>query len=77
MLVRQVANSTLARFAYPIGCPPAGEGIVTVRERDVDRYLALAARHDVRIVAAGSACGKGLGDVWILTFATYINVALR
>jgi len=43
----------------------------------VDRYLALAARHDVRIVAAGSACGKGLGDVWILTFATYINVALR
>ena len=52
MLVRQVADPTLAQFAYLIGCPRTGDAIVIDPERDVDRYFAIAARHRLRIVAA-------------------------
>jgi hydroxyacylglutathione hydrolase len=52
MLVRQVADSKLAQFAYLIGCPRTGEAVVIDPERDVDRYFDLAARHKLRIVAA-------------------------
>ena len=52
MLVRQVADPTLAQFAYLVGCPRSGEAIVIDPERDVDRYFELAARHKLRIVAA-------------------------
>lgn len=52
MFVRQVIDGKLAQFAYLIGCPRTGEAIVIDPERDVDRYLALAARHRLRIVAA-------------------------
>jgi hydroxyacylglutathione hydrolase len=52
MLVRQVADSKLAQFAYLIGCPRTGDAIIIDPERDVDRYFALAARHRLRLVAA-------------------------
>ena len=52
MLVRQVVDSKLAQFAYLIGCPRSGEAIVIDPERDVDRYVEEAARHNLRIVAA-------------------------
>ena len=39
MLVRQIADSKLAQFAYLIGCPRTGEAIVIDPERDVDRYF--------------------------------------
>jgi hydroxyacylglutathione hydrolase len=52
MIVRQIADSKLAQFAYLIGCPRTGEAIVIDPERDVDRYFDLAARHKLRIVAA-------------------------
>jgi glyoxylase-like metal-dependent hydrolase (beta-lactamase superfamily II) len=52
MLVRQIADSKLAQFAYLIGCPSTGEAIVIDPERDVDRYFELAVRHRLRIVAA-------------------------
>ena len=52
MLVRQIADSKLAQFAYLIGCPRTGEAIVIDPERDVDRYFDLAARHKLRLVAA-------------------------
>lgn len=52
MLVRQVVDSKLAQYAYLIGCPRSGEAIVIDPERDVDRYFDLAARHNLRIVAA-------------------------
>ena len=42
MLVRQIADSKLAQFAYLIGCPKTGEAIVIDPERDVDRYFDLA-----------------------------------
>jgi len=52
MLVRQVVDPTLAQYAYLIGCPRSGEAILFDPERDIDRYLDLAARHKLRIVAA-------------------------
>jgi len=52
MLVRQIADSKLAQFAYLVGCPRSGEAIVIDPERDVDRYFDEAARHKLRIVAA-------------------------
>jgi hydroxyacylglutathione hydrolase len=52
MLVRQIADPTLAQFAYLVGCPRSGEAIVIDPERDVDRYFDEAARHKLRIVAA-------------------------
>jgi hydroxyacylglutathione hydrolase len=52
MLVRQIVDPTLAQYAYLIGCPRSGEAIVFDPERDIDRYYELAARHQLRIVAA-------------------------
>ena len=52
MLVRQIADSKLAQFAYLIGCAKTGEAIVIDPERDVDRYFDVAARHKLRLVAA-------------------------
>lgn len=52
MLVRQIADSKLAQYAYLVGCPRSGEAIVIDPERDVDRYFEEAARHKLRLVAA-------------------------
>jgi hydroxyacylglutathione hydrolase len=52
MLVRQILDPKLAQYAYLIGCPRTGEAIVMDPERDIDRYLDLAAQHKLRIVAA-------------------------
>jgi hydroxyacylglutathione hydrolase len=52
MLVRQVLDSSLAQYAYLVGCPRTGQAIVFDPERDIDRYLELAARHKLTIVAA-------------------------
>lgn len=53
MLVRMIYDEDLAQAAYLIGCPRSGEAIVIDPERDVDRYLALAAEHGLRITAVG------------------------
>lgn len=52
MLVRQIVDTKLAQFAYLVGCPRSGEAIIIDPERDIDRYVAEAARHKLRIVAA-------------------------
>lgn len=52
MLVRQILDPKLAQYAYLIGCPRTGEAIIMDPERDIDRYLELAAQHKLRIVAA-------------------------
>jgi hydroxyacylglutathione hydrolase len=52
MLVRQIADPTLAQFAYLVGCPRSGEALIIDPERDVDRYFDLAAQLKLRIVAA-------------------------
>lgn len=42
MFLRQVADHSLAQYAYLIGCQRTGEAVVIDPERDVDRYLELA-----------------------------------
>ena len=51
MLLRQIEDPKLAQYAYLIGCQRTGEAIVFDPERDVDRYLAIAAANGLRIVA--------------------------
>lgn len=51
MLFRMVYDDKLAEAAYLIGCQKTGEAIVIDPERDIDRYLLLAAKEGVRIVA--------------------------
>jgi hydroxyacylglutathione hydrolase len=51
MLFRQIDDPKLAQYAYLIGCQRTGEAVVFDPERDVDRYVAAAAREGLRIVA--------------------------
>ncbi|MGD9691340.1 MAG: rhodanese-like domain-containing protein [Phycisphaerales bacterium] len=52
MLMRMIYDDRLAQAAYLIGCQRTGEAIVIDPERDVDRYLDLAKREGLRIVAS-------------------------
>ncbi|MCH2162652.1 MAG: MBL fold metallo-hydrolase [Phycisphaerales bacterium] len=52
MLFRLIYDDDLAQAAYLIGCQKTREAIVIDPERDVDRYIELAAEHGLRIVAA-------------------------
>lgn len=52
MLFRLIYDDVLAQAAYVIGCQRTGEAIVFDPERDVDRYVALAKKEGMRIVAA-------------------------
>jgi hypothetical protein len=51
MFLRQITDSALAQNAYLIGCQRSGEAIIVDPERDIDRYLDLAAENSFRIVA--------------------------
>ena len=51
MFMRMVYDEKLAQAAYLIGCQRTGEAIVIDPERDVDRYIDLAAANDLRITA--------------------------
>ncbi len=51
MFMRMIYDEKLAQAAYLIGCQRTGEAIVIDPERDVDRYINLAADNDLRIVA--------------------------
>ena len=52
MFMRMIYDEKLAQAAYLIGCQATGEAIIIDPERDVDRYIELAANNDLRIVAA-------------------------
>ena len=52
MFLRQIFDPELAQYAYLIGCQRTGEAIVIDPERDVDRYIDIAAEEELRIVAA-------------------------
>ena len=52
MFMRMIYDEKLAQAAYLIGCQRTGEAVVIDPERDVDRYIELAAAHDLSIVAA-------------------------
>ncbi len=51
MLFRQIYDTSLAQYAYLVGCQRTGEALVIDPQRDIDRYLELAAAEEVRITA--------------------------
>lgn len=51
MYLKQISDPSLAQNAYLIGCQKTGEAIVIDPERDVDRYLELAEKEGLKIVA--------------------------
>ena len=51
MFFRQVTDAALAQNAYLIGCQRTGEAVIVDPERDVDRYVALAAEQGFRLTA--------------------------
>ena len=51
MLFRQIFDERLAQYSYLVGCQRTGAAIVIDPERDVDRYLDLAARNGLRLEA--------------------------
>jgi len=51
MFLRQITDPSLAQNAYLIGCQRTGEAIIVDPERDVDRYLKIAAENDFKITA--------------------------
>ena len=51
MYMRMLYDDNLAEASYLIGCQRSGEAIVIDPERDVDRYVNLAAKEGLRIIA--------------------------
>jgi hydroxyacylglutathione hydrolase len=51
MFLRQITDPSLAQNAYLIGCQRSGEAIVIDPERDLDRYLAVAAENGFKLTA--------------------------
>lgn len=51
MLLRQIFDPKLAQYAYLIACQQTGEALVVDPERDIDRYLEIAASEGVHITA--------------------------
>jgi hydroxyacylglutathione hydrolase len=51
MLLRMIYDDKLAQAAYLIGCQRTGEAVVIDPERDVDRYITMAAKEGLRITA--------------------------
>ena len=51
MFFRQVFEPNLAQNAYIIGCQKTGEAIVVDPQRDIDRYVDIAASEDLTITA--------------------------
>ena len=52
MFLRQIFDPKLAQYAYLIGCQRTGEAVIIDPERDVERYVAIAAAEGLRITAA-------------------------
>jgi len=51
MYFRQVFDPALAQYTYLIGCQRTGEALVIDPERDIDRYVEIAAEEGLRITA--------------------------
>lgn len=51
MFLKQITDTALAQNAYLIACQRTGEAVIIDPERDVDRYLDLAASEGFKIVA--------------------------
>ena len=51
MLIRQIFDEKLAQYAYLIGCQAAGEAILIDPKRHIDRYVEIAKKEKLKIVA--------------------------
>ena len=51
MILRLIYNEQLAQASYLVGCSAAGEALIVDPNRDVERYLELAASQELRITA--------------------------
>ena len=51
MFFRMIYDENLAAACYLIGCQSTGEAILVDPERDLDRYLTLAKKENLRITA--------------------------
>jgi hydroxyacylglutathione hydrolase len=51
MLLRLIYNDELAQASYLVGCPATGEALIIDPNRDIEQYIQLAAKHDLRITA--------------------------
>lgn len=51
MFLRQITDPALAQNAYLLGCQKTGQAIIVDPQRDVDRYLQIAASQDLEIIA--------------------------
>ena len=51
MLLRQIFDPYLAQYAYLVGCQKTGQALVIDPERDIERYIKLAADNNLRITA--------------------------
>ena len=51
MFLRQIFDPHLSQYSYLIGCQRTGEAIIIDPERDIDRYLAVAAEEGLRLTS--------------------------
>ncbi|MCH7783333.1 MBL fold metallo-hydrolase [candidate division KSB1 bacterium] len=51
MYFRQIFEPKLAQYAYLIGCQSTGDAILVDPERDIDRYIKIAEKDELTIVA--------------------------
>lgn len=51
MIFRQIFDPRLAQYAYLLGCQRTREALIVDPERDIDRYLRLAATDGLRVTA--------------------------
>src|ERR1700730_17428044 len=51
MFFREIYEEGLAQASYVVGCPESGEALVVDPRRDIQTYLDLATREELRIVA--------------------------
>ncbi|MDB6078682.1 MAG: metallo-beta-lactamase superfamily protein, partial [Akkermansiaceae bacterium] len=51
MFLRQITDPALAQNAYLLGCQKTGQAVIVDPQRDVDRYLEIAASQDLEIIA--------------------------
>ncbi|WP_020402745.1 MBL fold metallo-hydrolase [Gracilimonas tropica] len=52
MFFQQIFEEKLAQYAYLIGCQATGEAIIVDPMRDVNRYISIAGKNNLKIVAA-------------------------
>ena len=52
MFFQQIVEPKLSQYSYLIGCEQTKDAIIVDPQRDIDRYLEIAAAHNLRITAA-------------------------